>query len=463
MGMSGLAQLAKWRGDEVSGSDRYFDRGEAASVRAALERVGVRIVPQDGSGLGGAELAVTSAAVESLIPDIAEARRRGVELLTRWEFLERLTRGKDALVVAGTNGKSTTTALLGWVLEECGFDPSLVLGAPLRGERAGWGNARLGKSEWFCLEADESDGGLTHYRPYLGIVTNVSPDHFETERLKELFGEFIGNCRGGLVRNADCRLSRKLPPGPGRTVTFSVESPSDFRARDLRLERDRSFFEAGGERFELPLSGLHNVYNALAAIAAASFLEVPPARISAALRTFPGLKRRLEVISARDGMTVIDDYAHNPAKVSAALAAARLQGERVIAVYQPHGFAPLQRFLRRLADAFSRGLRPGDRLLILPVYYVGGTAPKGIGPDDLRRAIETKAEVRVCHGRPEALSDISGSARPGDVVLVMGARDPTLSDLAVEIGRELAAKMLPLPRPPFLTTPACRQAGINTD
>ncbi len=437
VGMSGLAQLAKWGGAEVSGSDRYFDRGEAGSVRAALEGVGIGIVPQDGSGLKEAELAVTSAAVESPIPDIAEARRRGVELLTRWEFLERLTRGKDALVVAGTNGKSTTTALLGWVLQECGFDPSLVLGAPLEGEREGWGNARLGESEWFCLEADESDGGLTHYRPYLGIVTNVSPDHFETERLEELFSEFIGNCQGGLVRNADCPLSRKLPPGPGRTVTFSVDSPSDFRVRDLRLERDRSFFEAGGERFELPLPGLHNVYNALAAIAAASFLEVPPARVAAALRTFPGLKRRLEVVSARDGLTVIDDYAHNPAKVSAALAAARLQGERVIAIYQPHGFAPLKRFLHQLADAFSRGLRAGDSLLILPVYYAGGTAPKEIGPDDLRRTIESEAEIKVCRERSEAISTVAGSARPGDAILVMGARDPTLSDLAVEIGRAL--------------------------
>lgn len=432
--MSALAQMAKWGGDEVSGSDRYFDRGEAARLRAVLVQEGIRIIPQDGAGIRGAKLAVASVAVESDVPDIKEARRQGVKLLTRGEYLARMARGKNALIVAGTNGKSTTTALLSWILEKNGFDPSLVLGAPLRGERRGWGNARLGRSQWFCLEADESDGGIARYKPHVGIITNISPDHFKLTRLERLFADFVRNCEHGLVRNADCPISRRLPRGTARAVAFSIDSPSDFPARDLLLGKDRSSFNLRKERFEVPIPGVHNIYNTLASIAAASFLEIPLARISASLRDFPGLKRRMEIVFSGRGLAVIDDYAHNPAKVSAAIAAARLRGKRVIAIYQPHGFAPLKLFRRELADAFSRSLRAEDLLFILPVYYAGGTAPGDVGPDDLRRAIESESEVKVCRKREELISLLAESAGPGDAILVMGARDPTLSELADDIG-----------------------------
>jgi len=438
VGMSGLAQVARWQGEAVSGSDRFFDRGEASDLRTCLEGEGIAIFPQDGSGLVSVEEAVTSVAVEADIPDLIEAKRRGVPVMSRGEYLWHLARGKRTLAVAGTNGKSTTTALLGWILEQNGCDPTFVIGAPLKGERKGWGNARLGRSEWFCFEADESDGMLDQYQPSLGVITNISPDHFPIERLREIFSRFARNCRDGLVLNADCPESRDLLSGNAHPLIYSIRSPSDLQARKVSFSGDRSTFELSGEEFALPLPGLHNIYNALAAIAAASRAGITLDRMTAALQNFPGLKRRMEVVYSSGELVVIDDYSHNPAKITAALTCARLFGPRVTAVYQPHGFAPLRRLHRELAAAFSRGLRKCDRLFILPVYYAGGTIQSGFGSRELAAEIAGPAEVLALPGREELLSDLVRHPRSGEVILIMGARDPTLSDLARRISRQLS-------------------------
>ncbi len=435
--MSALAQYARWEGRPVSGSDRLFDRGQAPELRSCLEGEGIAIFPQDGSGVPSAHTAVSSAAVEADIPDLKAAAAGGVPVLVRGEFLLRLAEGKESLAVAGTNGKSTTTALLAWVLEKGGLDPGCVMGAPLIQGWSGWGNARRGSSDLFCFEADESDGILERYRPEFGVVTNISPDHFAPERLREIFSLFALGCRRVLAVNNDCPECRRLPGGKSRKVTFAVDFPADYRARDLRLERDSLSFRLSGVDFYLPLPGVHNLYNLLAAAALAAAVGLSLDQAAAAAGDFPGLKRRLELVHSSPGLAVIDDYSHNPAKVAAALAAARGFGSPLTVVYQPHGYGPLKRFRRELAAAFSSGLRAGDRLFLLPVYYAGGTVEAGYGSGEFAAGIggPMRAEFLPDH---QAVLERLGPAR--GVFLVMGARDPKLSLLARRIVSVLGAE-----------------------
>ncbi len=434
VGMSALAQLARWAGGEVSGSDRSFDRGENAGLRACLEGEGIGIYPQDGSGVARAALAVSSAAVESEIPDLAAAEEKGIPVLSRGEYLLRMSEGKRTLAVAGTNGKSTTTALLAWMLEANGLDPGCAVGAALRSGWRGWGNARRGGSDIFCFEADESDGILDRYRPLYGAVTNISPDHFSLQRLREIFARFAAGCRRVLAVNNDCPECRALPAGPARKITFAVRSPADLRAREIRLGRDFLSFSLSGVNFSLPLPGLHNLYNLLAAAALALPAGLSLERVASAAAGFPGLRRRLEVIRDSPELTVIDDYSHNPAKIAAALAAARGFGSPLTVIYRPQGYGPLKRFRRELARAFSAGLRPGDRLFLLPVFYAGGTAESDFGSPEFAAGIGTPAGVKVLPDFPAVLENLG----PGrGVFLVMGARDPGLPRLARRIAAEL--------------------------
>jgi len=430
VGMSALAQAARWKGAAVSGSDRFFDRGELSDLKLCLKGEGIEIFPQDGSGISGAKEVVSSAAVESDIPDLIEAKRSGISLVSRGEYLLRMGVGKRTLAVAGTNGKSTTTAILSWILLKCGCDPSFVIGAAIRGYGTGWGNSRWGRSEWFCFEADESDGILPRYQPSFGIITNISPDHFGIEELRDVFASFAENCREGLVINRDCPECCNLQIDKSRILTFSIETPSNFQARAVEIFGEKSSFELSGERFVIPIPGIHNVYNALAAITAASSAGLPLARIAEALIDFPGIKRRLEIVHSSPELIVVDDYSHNPAKITAALTAAHLMGDRVTAIYQPHGFGPLRRFHRELADAFSNSILPGDRLFLLPVYYAGGTIEPGFGSPELAGEITTDADVRSLPDRGMLLDCLAKRLSGREVILVMGARDPTLSDLA---------------------------------
>ena len=423
--MSALAQLTKWGGGEVSGSDRRFDLSPADPDRRKLEKEGIAIFPQDGSGVAAAAEIVVSAAVESLTPDLAAARQLGLPVSTRARFLNRMAEGRLGLAVAGTNGKSTTTALVAWVLEYAGLDPSLAVGACLRGQRPGLGNARLGKSPWFCFEADESDDGLEDYHPEVGVVTGITADHLDLRSLKRIFSGFASNCRRGLVVNGDCPRAASLKSSGASRLVFALDRKGDYRPEDLELGAAGSRFRIGEQSFFLPLPGKHNAHNALAALAAVSFLNISLKTAAAALKTFPGLKRRLETVGEGNGIRVVDDYAHNAAKISAALQGARLLGGRVLAVYQPHGFLPLWSFRRELAAAFSRSLHEGDVLILLPVYYAGGTVKKRFGSEELAALIKTSArlELRSREAAPERLAAL---ARPGDVILVMGARDPGL-------------------------------------
>ena len=429
-GVSALAQFHAMGGGQASGSDRAFDRGLAGGLRAALERLGVRITPQDGSALLSApEAVIASTAIEEDNADLAAARAARVRIIHRADQLARYVQQYRTIAVAGTSGKSTVTAMIFEILAAAGKDPSVITGGGLRAleERGLVGNALRGKSDLLVVEADESDGTLVRYQPWLGVLLNVDKDHKEVPELVRMFTEFKGRCRDFIV-HAEAPALEGLRPG---SATFGLGAGAEVRAEDLALDAEGSTFFVRGVRFRLAHPGRYNVENALAAVAACLKAGATLDECARGLAEFKGVARRFERVGEARGVKVIDDFAHNPAKVRAAMAAARLQGPRLLAVFQPHGFTPTRFNRAEFIDAFSETLAPGDVLWLPEIYYAGGTAQKTISSKDLADPIRSRGkDARFVPERDELPALIAAEAKAGDVVMVMGARDPTLHDFA---------------------------------
>jgi UDP-N-acetylmuramate--alanine ligase len=441
-GMSALAQFQVMSGGRASGSDRAFDRGERTEGRARLERLGIRIHPQDGSGLGeDCAALVVSTAVEEQVPDVAAARARGIPVVHRSALLAHFVAGHRTVAVAGTSGKSTVVAMVFEILRGVGRRPSVITGGDLVVlQREGlWGNAWYGGSDLLVVEADESDGSLVHYRPAVGVVLNLQRDHKEMDEVAALFATLRERTREGFVVGEGENLA---PLARGATV-FGLGAGAHVRGEGLALGPDASRFTVSGVAFTLPVPGRHNVENALAAIAACRRLDVPLEAMVAPLAEFRGVGRRFQSLGVAGGVEVVDDFAHNPAKLAAAFATARPRAGsgRVLAVYQPHGYGPT-RFLRPdFVATFAAALRPDDRLWMLEVYYAGGTATRDFSAADIVGEIaERGARAEFAPSREWLVARIAGEARPGDLVLVMGARDPSLTDLAGGILAAIGAR-----------------------
>jgi UDP-N-acetylmuramate--alanine ligase len=429
-GMSALAQFVAMKGGAASGSDRAFDRGQQPEARAKLEALGIRIHPQDGSGLeGDAAALVVSTAVEDSVPDVAAARRLGVPILHRSELLAHLVAAHRTIAITGTSGKSTTTAMVFELLRGAGLDPSVITGGDLLALQAEglWGNARAGASDLLVVEADESDGSVVRYHPAVGVVLNLQKDHKEEDVVAGMFSAFKANVRETLVLGEAPNLA-DLREG-ARVFGFGPEA--DVRGEAVSLGADSSRFTVDGQAFALNVPGLHNVENALAALAVGGALGLEPGTLAGPLNRFQGVGRRFQVLGTRHGVTVVDDFGHNPAKIAASLSTARLRAGRILAVFQPHGFGPL-RFLRdELAAMFAAELRPLDRLWLLEAHYAGGTAVRDVSSADLADDVERLGHAAAfASSRDLLVPALAAAARPGDLVLVMGARDPSLTDLA---------------------------------
>lgn len=444
-GMSALAQFHVARGGRATGSDRFFDRGEHSHIRAALERAGIQIVPQDGSGLGECDELIVSTAIEDTVPDIAEARRRGIPILHRSELLARLVQQHRALAVTGTSGKSTVTAMLFEILSYAGLDPSVLSGAdlPLLQARGLLGNAYAGSSDLLVIEADESDGSLVRYHPWLGLVLNLHRDHKEPEDLLSMFRTFKDHTTGPFLISLDpeldalasnaIRFGLRLATDAGitpPTLGADPEDPSPILATDLELLPDRSRFRVLEVPFELPAPGAHNAFNAVAATAAAIQTGVTVEQCQEGLRSFHGVARRFQSHGIVRGVEVIDDFAHNPHKIEAALRTAQIRAPRVLAVFQPHGFGPTRFIREELVETAARALRPRDIFWMLEIFYAGGTATKDLSSADIivdmrRRGVD----ARFAATRSNLVEEVAKEATSGDLVLVMGARDPSLPDL----------------------------------
>ena len=437
-GMSALAQFALGQGP-VSGSDRGFDQGGNARGRALLEKAGVVVVPQDGLGVGEDCAAVVySTAVEDQVPDLAQARRLGVPLLHRSELLAHYVAEHRTLAISGTSGKSTAVAMAFEILKGVGRDPSVITGGEVIALQAQglWGNAWAGGSDLLVIEADESDGSLVRYHPAVGVILNLQKDHKACAEVAVMFGTFRNQVREALCVGDAPNLAEFAS---GATV-FGASAGADLRCEELAAGPGGCAFTVRGVRFRLPVPGVHNVENAMAALAGCLALGVRLEACVAPLAAFQGVARRFQLLGTARGVDVVDDFGHNPAKVAASLRTAQARAGRVLAVFQPHGYGPL-RFLRAdFVSAFARELRPQDRLWMLDVFYAGGTVVRDITSGEVVEEIRALG-AQACHApsRDWLVAVLAAEAREGDLILVMGARDPSLTELAGTILARLRA------------------------
>ncbi|NWG54029.1 MAG: UDP-N-acetylmuramate--alanine ligase [Hydrogenophilaceae bacterium] len=444
-GMLPLALILAARGAHVEGSDRALDQGRTAAKFAYLRARGVALHPQDGSGVRSADqIVVASAAVEESVPDIAAARRVGAVVMKRADLLAELFNASlNAIAVGGTSGKSTTTAMIAWILHRTGCDPTVVNGAVMKNfadASQPFASALVGEGPAFVAEVDESDGTIALYRPRIAVLNNIALDHKSMDELRALFGAFLARAVIGIV-NLDNAEAARLADAAPRTVTFAIDHPdADYRAEAIEPLVDGIVFAAvereTGARARVKLStpGRHNVANALAAVAGAMALGIAPQEAAQKLAGFAGMRRRLEVAGSAAGVTVIDDFAHNPDKIAATLAALHDFPGRLLLMFQPSGYGPLVLTRDALIETFVSGMHDEDLLIMPPPLYYGGTTNRAVTSDDIiagvaaggRRA-EASPDRAACGAR------LLAEAKPGDRIVIMGARDDTLSDFAAEL------------------------------
>ncbi|MEN2785935.1 UDP-N-acetylmuramate--L-alanine ligase [Sphingomonas qilianensis] len=448
-GMMPLAMILAGRGDQVAGSDRALDSGALPAKFADLTAKSVALFPQDGSGISSADqIVVASAAVEATVPDIVAAEAVGAARLSRAELLSQLfNAGVLPIGVAGTSGKSTVTGMIGWILHACGRDPTVMNGAVMKNfvaPQAPFASALVGQGEAFVSEVDESDGSIALYHPKIAVLNNVSLDHKSLEELRALFGTFAGRAVTTVVNVGDAEsaaLAMSLPRD--RLVTFAIDASADLRAENLLPEPFAIGFDLvkGGERHKVRLSvpGRHNVSNALAALGAVRAAGVPLAEAITAIAGFVGLKRRFELVGEAGGVAVIDDFGHNPDKIAATLETLHAFPGRLLVLFQPHGYGPLKVMRRELVAMFAERLAAGDVLVLPDPVYQGGTVNREVTSADIVAEIAaTGAQAAHIADRAGAAAHLVALARPGDRIVVMGARDDTLSLLAGDMLGQLS-------------------------
>ena len=448
-----LALILKGAGAQVSGSDRSGDQGRTPEKFAWLESLGFTLYPQDGSGITSAEQTlIASAAVEDTVPEMVRARELGCPRMSRAELLAKLfNQAPESIAIGGTSGKSTVTGMTGWIMDQAGRDPTIMNGAVMKNYAtpdAPFASARVGSGGVFVSEVDESDGSIALYQPGVAVLLNVSLDHKSMDELRQLFGDFLRVCDTAVV-NLDDHEAGLLLPVYTPSITYAIHNPvaqigvvdgsiveGPFSISATLIDRR----EASHHDLKLQVPGLHNLSNALAAIAAASAADVAVADAVAALGSYAGLARRFDVIgTSHSGVTVIDDFGHNPEKCAATLSTLKAQPGRVIAFFQPHGYGPLRQMGHELAETFARLLGPEDVTILCDPVYFGGTVDRSEGSERIVRLIaEAGGSAQYIPSREACADRIVELARPGDRVVIMGARDDTLTLFARDLLARLA-------------------------
>lgn len=448
-GMLPLAMIVQARGAVIEGSDRALDQGRTPEKFDWLRAHGVTLHPQDGSGVTRADQTViATGAIEETVPDIGAARRAGATIKTRPELLSELFNAAPTSVgVAGTSGKSTITGMIAWILNQTGREPTVMNGAVMKNFADAdhpFASALIGGPDVFVSEVDESDGSIARYDPTVAVVSNISLDHKSMEELRDLFGGFTARATTAVL-NLDnpetAALAQTLPAG--KAITFGLgEEKADLSAHDLQpLPMGMRFrlIEGWSEHdVVLTVPGAHNVANALAALGATRALGVPTAEAVKALETFTGIRRRMEVVGTAGDITVIDDFAHNPDKIAATLKTLHAFDGRLLILFQPHGFGPLKLMKSEFIDGFAGLMREDDVLLMPEPVYYGGTTDRSVGSEDIASGVRAAGrQAEALATRADCGDRIVEIAKPGDRIIVMGARDDTLSTFAAELlGRQ---------------------------
>lgn len=416
-GMRALATVLCRKGAHVYGSDRSYDRGLFPTLYKSLGEKGVQMVPQDGSGVTqGLDYLVVSSAVEDSILDVKAAKEKNIPIIKRAELLAELSNAATSITVGGTNGKSTITGMIGWMLHECGQSPTVINGAAMINFARQ--SAIMGESDLMVLETDESDGSITNFHAEIAVLSNISQDHKEMDELEMIFGRYLSQAKHHVL-NADCpnvaRLAQKFP------------------------DAQRYSMKEIPEALALMVPGKHNVSNALAALKVAEILGVDQSKAIAALNRFQGIVSRLEVVGkTASDITVIDDFGHNPDKISASLKTLQETGKRLLVMYQPHGFGPTIQQREGLVASFSDNLKDGDLFFMPEIYYAGGTANKTISSQDIIKDVQSKGRVAYFYEtKDEIAREIKTHVKTGDIICIMGARDDSLREMARNLFKTL--------------------------
>jgi UDP-N-acetylmuramate--alanine ligase len=452
-GMLPLALILRARGHQVAGSDRSLDQGRLGAKFDYLKARGIALFPQDGSGVTAADqIFVRSAAVEDTVPDVVAARRVGARDMMRPELLAELFNSAPVRIgVAGTSGKSTVTAMLAWMLHRAGRDPTVMNGAVMKNfmtPDALFTAALVGKGDAFVSEVDESDGSIARYEPTIAVVNNIALDHKSMDELRALFSAFVNKAEIAVLNLDNEETAALLMKTKVRTRTFSTRSGlADLCAVAIRPRPDGVAFdmleketrESATVDFAVP--GEHNVSNALAALSAARAYGLSLKEAAEALKGFSGVKRRLELVGKAGGVTVIDDFAHNPDKISATLKTLHAFPGRLLIMFQPHGFGPLKLMRTEFIETFARHMA-GDDVLIMPdpVYY-GGTTDRSVSSENIVSGVRARGREAMAFAERGACGDkLIELAEHGDRIVIMGARDDTLSTFAMDLVERLGSK-----------------------
>ena len=452
IGMSGIAEVMHHLGYKVQGSDQ-----NESYVTEGLKKRGIPVmIGQNADNLGDAAVVVCSTAIREDNPEIQAAAERRLPRVRRAEMLAELMRMQSTIAVAGTHGKTTTTSMIAAMLDAGGIDPTVINGGIIN---AYGSNARLGKSDWMVVEADESDGSFLRLDGTIAVVTNIDPEHLEHygsfDAVKDAFVEFIENVpfyglavmcvdhpevQGVLARIRDRRI-----------VTYGTSALADIRADNIVPEKGGSRFDVSvlgkdGERRTLegvfvPMPGRYNVLNALAAIAVGLEFGFDDGALAKGFERFTGVKRRFTKVGELDGATIIDDYAHHPVEIRSVLSAAREAAEeRVIAVVQPHRFTRL----RDLMDDFQNAFNDADVVFVAPVYAAGEEPIEGVDSNALAEGLRARGHrmVKTVDSPADLAANLRDLAANGDIVICMGAGDITkwAAGLADGIAKARASK-----------------------
>ena len=456
IGMSGIAEVLHNLGYRIQGSDI----ANGANVRRLVD-LGIPVaIGHDAGNLGAAEVVVTSSAVKSDNPEVVAARIRRLPVVRRAEMLAELMRLKWSLAIAGTHGKTTTTSMIGTLLEMAQLDPTVINGGIINAYGT---NTRLGAGDWMVVEADESDGTFTRLPATIAIVTNIDPEHLDFygsfNALRQAFETFVGNIPfyGFAALCIDHPVVQGMIPrlSDRRVLTYGFSPQADIRAVDVRLGRDGARFDAivadalsdRGRTITdlfLPMFGQHNVQNSLAAVAIAEAMGLGDEALRVALGSFRGVKRRFTKTGEWNGVTVIDDYGHHPVEIAAVLKAARaiIEG-KVIAVVQPHRFTRVS----HLFDGFCTCFNDADIVLVADVYAAGEPPIQGVNREALVAGLAERGHrnVRPLDSPRNLAPLIRELAKPGDIIVCLGAG--SITNWANRLPEELAG----LPSPSHLT------------
>ncbi len=439
-GMSALAQFLAGSGKTISGSDRFFVPRQPNETKDKLETEGIKCFLQDGSGITDTiNLVIASTAVEETNVEIQKAKGLNIPILLRSELLTLISDTKRTIAVGGTSGKSTTTAMLFDILDRARLEPSIISGAGLvRLQRQGKiGNAHVGKGEWLVIEADESDGSIINYHPEVGLLLNIDKDHKEIDELKNIFQVFKEHTKVLFIVNASNELT--APFSQNKQQDFSsTNTEAGYKATDFVQTGFQIQFKINGVDFLMNAVGRHNMENALAATAVANQLGVDLKVCAEAIKNYEGIYRRNQVLGQKNGIWVIDDYAHNPAKVAAAIRSVQPLAKKIIAWFQPHGYGPT-RFLRNdFVKEISQSLRPQDEIWMSEIFYAGGTTTKDISAGDLINDLKSiGSNAFFVENRKDLVGAIKPHCTDNCAILLMGARDPSLDEFAKKFFEEL--------------------------